>query len=148
MTQFRICTISKNFISRNILFFNNLVLNVIKHDYTMVLDSLLHRRDRFSEIDFIYGIAIHTMLRQWIQRRTREALDHYFVHPNDGRTCPQWTKERIVTENIVRWRRGGWWYRGEVETDLGVYARILKPLHPSIRAIAAPHPAAVHTGTG
>jgi len=43
---------------------------------------------------------------------------------------------------------GGMGGTGEVETDLGVYARILKPLHPSIRAIAAPHPAAVHTSTG
>lgn len=49
-----------------------------------------------------------------------------------------------------RARRAGWvaGVQGEVGTDLGVYARILKPLHPSIRAIAAPHPAAVHTGTG
>lgn len=37
---------------------------------------------------------------------------------------------------------------GTLGTDLGVYARILKPLHPSIWAIAAPHPATVHTGTG
>jgi len=44
------------------------------------------------------------------------------------------------------WVAGG--VQREIGTDLGVYARILKPLHPSIRAIAAPHPAAVHTGTG
>lgn len=94
---------------------------------------------RLFGIDFVYTIAIQRYGNEFSAGHGESLTTTLFVRMMEGRVHGGRKSAQSRVWVTVQ---------GEVGTDLGVYARILKPLHPSIRAIAALHPAAVHIGTG